>query len=102
MLYRVYRGTDPAARVILARSQIAGRQLIGLKWDRPLQILDFTGFGLKPLSELISDGRAEDIFLSDASQYGRLPVRTHPAVGRLVSLNLSRRGGVSLDVSAAQ
>lgn len=63
--------TDPAARVILARSQIAGRQLIGLKWDRPLQILDFTGFGLKPLSELISDGRAEDIFLSDASQYSR-------------------------------
>jgi hypothetical protein len=63
--------TDPSARVILARSQIAGRQLIGLKWDRPLQILDFTGFGLKPLSELISDGRAEDIFLSDASQYGR-------------------------------
>ena len=26
---------------------------------------------MKPLAELVSDGNAEDIFLSDASQYGR-------------------------------
>jgi hypothetical protein len=43
---------------------------VGLRWDRPLRLLDFTGFGVKPLAELIDDGRAEDIFLSDASQYG--------------------------------
>ncbi len=59
-----------AAKIILARSQIAGRQLIGLRWDHPVRLLDFTGFGMKPLAELISDGRADDIFLCDASQYG--------------------------------
>jgi hypothetical protein len=62
---------DEPSEIILARSQIAGRQLVELRWTRPLQLLDFTGFGMKPLAELVSDGNAEDIFLSDASQYGR-------------------------------
>jgi RES domain len=56
--------------IILARSQIAGRQLVGLRWNDPLKLLDFTGFGMKPLTELVSDENAENIFLSDASQYG--------------------------------
>jgi hypothetical protein len=58
---------DPTAKVILARSQISGRQLIGLRWDRPLRLLDFTGFGMKTLAELVGDGQPEDLFLSDAS-----------------------------------
>lgn len=62
---------DATAKVILARSQIAGRQLIGFRWDQPLRLLDFTGFGMKPLAELITDGQAEDIFLSDVSHYDR-------------------------------
>lgn len=62
------RVADPAA-IILARSQIAGRHLVALRWNLPLQLLDLTGFGIKPLAEVIDDGRAEDIFLSDASQY---------------------------------
>jgi RES domain len=57
------------ARIILARSQIAGRQLVGLRWDHPLTLLDFTGFGMKPLDDMIRDGQAEDIFQSDASSY---------------------------------
>jgi hypothetical protein len=57
------------AKIILARSQLAGRQLVGLRFNRPLRLLDFTGFGMKPLAELVGDARAEDIFLSDASQY---------------------------------
>jgi hypothetical protein len=60
---------DPAAKIILARSQIEGRQLVGLRWDQPLQLLDFTGFGMQPLAELVEDGQAEGIFLSDASHY---------------------------------
>jgi hypothetical protein len=59
-----------SAKIILARSQLAGRQLVGLRGNRPLQLLDFTGFGMKPLAELVGDARPEDIFLSDASQYG--------------------------------
>jgi len=59
-----------AAKIILARSQIAGRQLVGIRWDHPVRLLDFTGFGMKPLAELVIDGRADDIFLCDASQYG--------------------------------
>jgi len=35
-----------------------------------VRLLDFTGFGMKPLAELVIDGRADDIFLCDASQYG--------------------------------
>lgn len=62
------RVADPAA-IILARSQIAGRHLVTLRWNQPLQ-LDLTGFAIKPLAKVIDDGRAEDIFLSDASQYG--------------------------------
>lgn len=60
-----------AGKIILARSQISGRQLVGLGWDNPVRLLDFTGFGMKPLAELVSDGQAEDIFLSDASHYAR-------------------------------
>jgi hypothetical protein len=60
---------EGGAKIILARSQIAGRQLVGLRSNRPLRLIDFTGFGMKPVAELVSDGRAEDIFLSDASQY---------------------------------
>jgi hypothetical protein len=60
---------EPGGKIILARAQIAGRQLAGLRWDGPLSLLDFTGFGMKPLAEIINNGRAEDIFLSDASQY---------------------------------
>jgi RES domain len=59
-----------AAKIILARSQIAGRQLVGIRWDHPVRLLDFTGFGMKPLAELVIDGRVDDIFLCDASQYG--------------------------------
>lgn len=61
---------DDGAKIILAHSQIAGRHLVGLRWNRSLRLLDFTGFGMKPLAELVSDRRADDIFLSDASQYG--------------------------------
>jgi RES domain len=57
------------AKIILARSQLAGRQLVGLRWNHPLRLLDFTGFGMKALTELVGDARGEDIFLSDASQY---------------------------------
>jgi len=39
--------------------------------DSPLKLLDFTGFGMKPLAELVGDGNAEGSFISDASQYGR-------------------------------
>ena len=62
---------DDSGEIILARSQIAGRKLVGLRWTRPLHLLDFTGFGMKPLASLVSDGNAEGIFLSDASQYAR-------------------------------
>jgi hypothetical protein len=61
---------DPG-EIILARSQIAGRQLAGLRWTHPLKLLDFTGFGMKRLAELVGNGNAEGIFISDASQYGR-------------------------------
>jgi RES domain len=70
-----------AAKIILARSQIAGRQLVGIRWDHPVRLLDFTGFGMKPLAELVIDGRA-DRYLS----LRRLAVRQHAAMGRLVAL----------------
>ena len=34
-----------------------------------MRLLDFTGFGMKPLAELVRMERADDIFLADASQY---------------------------------
>jgi len=45
------------AAIILARSQLVGRQLVGLRWNRPLPLLDFTGFGMKPLAEVVGDAR---------------------------------------------
>jgi len=71
VLLRWHDRVGDAGRIILARSQIFGRQLVGLRWDHPVRLLDFTGFGMKPLAELVSDGQAEDIFLSDASHYAR-------------------------------
>jgi len=58
-------------KILLSRSQITGRTLVGLQWGRPLEVLDFTGFGLKALAELVTEGRAEDIFLAGAASYGR-------------------------------
>lgn len=61
---------DDGAKIILARSQIDARQLVRLRRDHPVRLLDFTGFGMKPLAELVSDGRVDDMFTCDASQYG--------------------------------
>jgi len=61
--------TEEGGKIILSRSQIQGRKLVALRTDGPLDLVDFTGFGMKPLTELVEDGVAEGIFLSDASSY---------------------------------
>jgi RES domain len=55
-----------AAKIILARSQIAGRQLVGIRWDHPVRLLDFTGFGMKPLAQLV--GHAHGPYLTRTRQ----------------------------------
>src|SRR5262249_1788574 len=60
----------PEANVLLSRSQFEGRQLVGLTWNVPLDILDLTGFGMKALGELVDNALPEGIFLSDRASYG--------------------------------
>jgi hypothetical protein len=84
---RWYDRVSPESSVILSRSQFAGRKLVALTVDRPVPLLDFTGFGVKPLHALVRSGIAEGIFWCDRSgypltqQWAAWFLSHHPAIG---------------------
>jgi hypothetical protein len=59
----------PGSSIMLSASQIAGRQIAQLGWNAPVEVLDFTGFGLNALAELMDDAPPESLFLADRAGY---------------------------------